>query len=115
MIYFDGTRVFGTASYYLWKLFGNNRPDQMVDTKTVYPTAEPPRIAGQIGVGTWDADAEFKDIRVEKDGQALYAADFGHDAKGWETDQGSWSIKDGSYKQQRRGFGLSYFGDPKLD
>ena len=31
MIYFDGTRVFGTASYYLWKLFGTNRPDQMVD------------------------------------------------------------------------------------
>ena len=30
MIYFDGTRVFGTASYYLWKLFGTNRPDQMV-------------------------------------------------------------------------------------
>src|SRR6185312_8577611 len=27
MIYFDGTRVFGTASYYLWKLFGQNRPD----------------------------------------------------------------------------------------
>src|SRR2546423_10072193 len=26
MIYFDGNRVFGTASYYLWKLFGNNRP-----------------------------------------------------------------------------------------
>ncbi len=33
MIYFDGTRVFGTASYYLWKLFGTNRPDQMVASR----------------------------------------------------------------------------------
>jgi alpha-L-arabinofuranosidase len=113
MIYFDGSRVFGTASYYLWKLFGNNRPDEMVAVKTTYPAAEPPRIAGQIGVGTWDANAEFKDIRVERDGQILYAANFATNAQGWETDQGSWTVKDGSYQQTRRGFGLSYFGDPK--
>ena len=76
MIYFDGTRVFGTASYYLWKLFGTNRPDQMVTADVEFPNAKPPIIAGQIGVGTWAATAEFKDIRVEKDGEVLYESDF---------------------------------------
>ena len=72
MIYFDGTRVFGTVSYYLWKLFGANRPDEMVEVRTEYPTAKPPVIAGQIGVGTWDATAEFKDIRVEQNGKTVW-------------------------------------------
>jgi alpha-L-arabinofuranosidase len=110
MIYFDGTRVFGTASYHLWKLFGANRPDNCVQTDVSFPDAKPVVVSGQIGVGTWDATADFKDVRVEKDGQVLYASDFAAGIEGWTPENGRWSVEDGVYRQARRGQGLSYFG-----
>src|SRR5574342_46231 len=72
MIYFDGTRVFGTASYYLWKLFGQNRPGRMVAAELSYPDAKPVVVAGQVGVGTWNSAAEFKDVRIERAGKEIY-------------------------------------------
>jgi alpha-L-arabinofuranosidase len=117
MIYFDGTRVFGTASYHLWKLFGTNRPDRMVKADVEFANVEPPIIAGQIGVGTWAATAEFKDIRVERAGEVVYESDFSHDADGWQPEGGrrsrraAWQVDDGAYQQDREGYALSYFGD----
>jgi len=111
MIYFDGTRVFGTASYYLWKLFGVSRPDHCVQTDLHFPDAKPLVVAGQIGVGTWADTAEFKEVRVERDGKVLYSSDFAKGTNGWETDNGRWSVEDGAYRQSRRGQGFSYFGD----
>ena len=111
MIYFDGTRVFGTASYYLWKLFGLNRPAQILQTEVGFTDAKPLVITGQIGVGTWADTAEFKDIRVERDGKMLYTSDFAKTTDGWQPDNGRWSVVDGAYRQGRRGQGFSYFGD----
>jgi alpha-L-arabinofuranosidase len=117
MIYFDGTRVFGTASYYLWKLFGTNLPDQMVKADVEFANIEPPVIAGQIGVGTWAATAEFKDIRVERAGEMLYESDFSQNAEGWQPEGGrrsrraTWQVEDGVYRQDREGYAMSYFGD----
>lgn len=107
MIYFDGTRVFGTASYYLWKMFCENRPDQVVQTKIEPPNAKPPLIAGEIGIGTWDATADFKDIQVTlPGGDSWYPSGLSGDSRG-----GSWSNEDGVHRQQRRGRALAYFGD----
>ncbi len=111
MIYFDGTRVFGTASYHLWKLFGANRPDRCLQTEVRFPDAKPAVVRGQIGVGTWDAIAEFKDVRVERDGKPGYASDFSSNSEGWKPRSGRWSVADGVYRQGQRGQGLSYFGD----
>jgi len=111
MIYFDGTRAFGTVSYHLWKLFGQNVPSHSLNTEVTFPNAKPMVVAGQIGVGTWADTAEFKDVRVEKGGQVVYTSDFGAGTTGWQTDNGRWSIEDGAYRQSRRGQGFSYFGD----
>ena len=111
MIYYDGTRAFGTVSYYLWKLFGANRPDHFVPTEVSFPDAKPITVAGQIGLGTWADTAEFKDVRVEKNGTPLYASDFSSEAKGWQRDSGRWSVTNGVYRQGRQGQGFSYFGD----
>jgi alpha-L-arabinofuranosidase len=113
MIYHDSTRVFGTVSYYLWKLFAENRPDRTLKTEIEFPNAKPAAIAGQIGIGTWDATAEFKDIRIEQDGKVLYTSDFAGGATDWATEGGGWQVDGGVYRQNRRGYGLSYFGDPK--
>jgi alpha-L-arabinofuranosidase len=75
------------------------------------PAVEPKSITGTIGVGTWNTAAEFKDIRVEKGGQVLYACDFSQSATDWKTDGGSWSVADGAYRQSDSVVGLSYFGD----
>jgi alpha-L-arabinofuranosidase len=111
MIYFDGTRAFGTVSYYLWKLFGENRPDQMVHAEVTYPDAKPLVVAGQVGVGTWGTSAEFKDVKIEKDGRTLYTSDFTKGTEGWSTDNGRWSVQDGVYRQERRMNAFSYFGE----
>jgi alpha-L-arabinofuranosidase len=112
MIYFDGTRAFGTASYHLWKLFSNNHPAFSLKTDLEFPNAPPPLITGQIGVGTWDATAEFKDIHVEHDGTALYQSDSSQSANRWTPERGQWSREEGVYRQNRRGQGFSYFGEP---
>lgn len=111
MIYHDGTRVFGTVSYYLWKLFGLNRPSYTVQTQVTLDAATPSAIAGTIGVGTWNTAAEFKDIRVEKNGRILYASDFTQGAANWKEDGGSWATVDDAYRQNREIVGLSCFGE----
>lgn len=111
MIYFDSTRCYGTVSYYLWKLFGLNRPACSLQTEVQMQTAGPSAITGAIGLGTWNTAAEFKDIRVERAGQVLYASDFSKEAADWKTDGGNWSVSDGAYRQNDSVVGLSYFGD----
>jgi alpha-L-arabinofuranosidase len=106
MIYFDGTRAFGTVSYYLWKLFGENVPDQMVKTDVAIPAHHDFRVAGQIGIGTWNTSAEFKDIRVEKNGATLLVSDFSQNAEGWETEGrrggGRWAVQEGAFRQSQQ-------------
>ena len=111
MIYFDSSRVFGTVSYYLWKLFGTQRPDFTLKTAVAYTPASRPAIAGSIGVGTWDTSAEFKDIRVAKGGEVLYASDFARGAALWRTEGGEWSVEGGAYRQGGNVVGLSFAGD----
>jgi alpha-L-arabinofuranosidase len=112
MIYFDGTRVFGTASYHLWKLFSRNRPGFSVKTDVTFPEAKPLTITGQIGVGTWDVTAEFKDVRVERGGTVVYESNIAAATNGWSSERGRWETSDGVYRQSRRGQGLSYYGEP---
>ena len=111
MIYFDNTRAFGTVSYHLWKLLGNNLPDHTIRTEVVLPDAEPFRIAGAIGVGTWGTAAEFTDVRVEKDGEVLFQGDFSTTAVGWRAEQGRWECVDGAYRQPRPRNALAFAGD----
>jgi alpha-N-arabinofuranosidase len=111
MIYFDSLRSYATVSYYLWKLFGLNRPDCTVQTDVNYTPGSRPDISGGVGVGTWNTAAEFKDIRVEKDGQVLYASDFSKGPGHWKTEGGDWSVVDGACRQSEQAVGLNYFGD----
>jgi alpha-L-arabinofuranosidase len=113
MIYHDSLRAFGTASYYLWKLFGHHRPDVVLAVDADYQPESEWKIAGQIGLGTWDSKAEFKDVKVvSADGQTLYESDFAADAPGWQPAGGRWQVANGVYRQSRRGQGLAYLGDP---
>jgi alpha-L-arabinofuranosidase len=89
----------------------------MVKANVEFENVAPPAIAGQIGVGTWAATAEFKDIRVEQAGEVLYQSDFSQSADGWQPEAGrrrraaTWEVGDGVYRQDGEGYALSYFGD----
>ncbi len=116
LIHFDSSRVFGRASYYMCRLFAENRPDIVVPTKVSYTPARDKPIAGPIGLGTYNTAADFKDIRVESGGRVLYQSDFAAKAEGWrpesEDHAGKWAVEDGMYRQQNEAVAWSYFGDP---
>jgi alpha-L-arabinofuranosidase len=57
-------------------------------------------ITGCIGVGTWNTQAEFKNVKVTAtDGNVLFASDFSN-TNGWKfLGDGSWALKDGALEQ----------------
>jgi len=105
MIYHDSTRCFGTVSYYLWKLFGTNVPGHTLATTVSVTPEKPASITGAIGVGTWNTAAEFKDIRVERDGRTL---DLGSK---WQEEGGRWTEANGVRTQSDPVAGMSYAGN----
>jgi alpha-L-arabinofuranosidase len=100
LINFDSARVYGLPGYYVQLMFGENRGDVVLPLAIQLPTAaEPQARQGKIGLGTWLTQAEYKDIRVTKDGQLLYASDFSKGAEGWRPIRGDWRVQDGAYRQ----------------
>ncbi|MCX5673706.1 MAG: carbohydrate binding domain-containing protein [Planctomycetota bacterium] len=99
LIQFDSSRACGIPSYYVQKMFSTNRPDVVLPVEVQATVREAPKPRGAVGVGTWNTQAEFKDIKVAGGGKTLYEADFTKGAEGWKTLQGKWQVKDGAYQQ----------------
>jgi hypothetical protein len=99
LIWFDNAAAFGTPSYYVQKLFMCNLPDvQLPVESAANETPLPP--TGTIGLHTWNTAAEFKDIRVTRGGETLYAFDPKAGLKGWsKAKQGAWAARDGALRQ----------------
>jgi len=112
LIYFDASRVYGTPSYYVQKLFADNRGQVLLPTD-VQQTLNPPQPKGAIGVGAWLTQAEYKDIKVQREGQTLFESDFTRGIEGWTIDRGQWEASDGLLRQtgNPRG-GIAFAGDP---
>jgi alpha-L-arabinofuranosidase len=100
LINFDSTRAFGLPGYYVQKLFSEHRGDVTVPLDVKSPVMDQPGRAGNVGVGTWATQAEFKDIKVTgKDGRVLFASDFTGKLSGWKTVNGKWQVTDGVLRQ----------------
>ena len=100
LINFDSTKWFGLPSYYVQKLFAENRGDTYLPTKVEASELEENSPAGCIGVGNWNTSAEYKDIKVTApDGKVLFASDFSKDSAAWKKIGGNWSVKDGALQQ----------------
>ena len=69
LIYFDSNKVYGTPSYYVQKMFAQNRSSEIVKSsatgisETIIPFPK-----GGIGVGTWVTQTEYKDISLTENG-----------------------------------------------
>jgi len=99
LIWFDNTRVYGTPSYHVQALFSRNRPDVVLPVRVTQPAPVAATGAGRVGVGTWNTQAEFKDIRVTRQGKTLFESDFASGLQGWETLRGAWEERDGALRQ----------------
>ncbi|MFA6564465.1 MAG: alpha-L-arabinofuranosidase C-terminal domain-containing protein [Verrucomicrobiia bacterium] len=100
LINFDSSRAFGLPGYYVQKLFSEHRGDVTVPLDVKSPAMDQLARAGNVGVGTWATQAEFKDIKVTgKDGRVLFASDFSKNMRGWKLNGGKWEVADGALRQ----------------
>ncbi len=68
--------------------------------------SQSPVARGTIGLGTWNSQAEYKDIVVTAGDKVLYRSDFTTEAKDWVPSAGNWSVLDGAYRQSAMGDSL---------
>jgi alpha-L-arabinofuranosidase len=102
LINFDSSTWYGLPSYYVQKMFAENRGDISLPTMVESPLAEAAVAGGRIGVGTWNTAAEFKDVQVTApDGKVLFTSDFTSGTKGWKLlgDGAAWTAQDGVLRQ----------------
>ena len=109
MIHFDSSRVFGRATYYVNKLFAENLPTYNLTTKFDFIPAPVP-IHFQLGFGTYDTAAEFKDVYVERDGNVIYRADF-NGVSNWKSPTGHWVADQGVYRQSKEEVSWTYLNE----
>ena len=102
LINFDSSKWYGLPSYYVQKLFSENRGEVYLPTEVRAPVAQAGPPGGMIGVGTWNTAAEFKDIKVTApDGKVLFESAFSSGTNGWKLlgDGAKWAIQDGALTQ----------------
>lgn len=95
LIHFDAAKSYARISYYAIKLLADNKADFNVPA-TVHIAAnnEQPLFSGGIGLGTWDTEAEFKDIKVN--GQPFALTE-------WTFPRGTWKVSGTSIAQTAEG------------
>jgi len=102
LIGYDALNSFGSPSYYVQKMFSNNRGDvelpvTLLKPATVVKAPEAPH--GFVGVGTWKTEAEFKDIQVTSNNGTLYQSHLDQGDAEWKPGAGTWQIQDGALAQ----------------
>jgi alpha-L-arabinofuranosidase len=99
LINFDSSRVYGLPSYYVQKMFSENKGERVLPVVIEASEQEPAPRSGGIGVGTWRTSAEFKDMKVSRESETLFNWDAGQGTKSWRLSGGEWVSKDGVLRQ----------------
>jgi len=103
LIRFDQAKSFARISYYAIKMLNENKASvNLATTVTVPVDSTIPYFRGNIGLSTWDTQAEYKDVEVTQDGKVLYKA---HDANEseWRLEGGQWSAQGNTLAQTQDG------------
>jgi len=100
LIDFDSSRAYGIPSYYVQKMFSENRGDVVLPVNVQSPESLVAPKFGAIGVGTWRTEAEFKELKVTQGEKILFSCDFADGTKGWRLRSGDWSAQDGTLHQK---------------
>ena len=113
LIDFDSSRAYGIPSYYVQKMFNENRGDVVLPVTVNAPEAAPVVKSGAIGVGTWRTQAEFKDIKVTRGDETLLMGEFAHGTKGWSLRGGDWVVEAGVLQQKALAENIRAFAGDK--
>ncbi len=106
LINFNGAEAYGTPSYYVQKMFSENRGDVVLPVKmdiSSYAYESLPEHHGKVGLGTWNTQAEYKDVRVTGEGNVLFESDFIGRSGDWSASGGDWKVIGGAYRQTAEG------------
>lgn len=93
-IVYDSSRVYGTGSYYVYSMLGNNLPDVTLPVMVDVPSVKA-EFPGKIGVGTLSSDVEFKDIKVTKNSREIYSFDLAKGLPDTGRRRSRWEIANG--------------------
>lgn len=98
LIYFNNTTVCPSVNYYVQQLFSQNQGDVYLPTKI---SASSPSVQ-KIGflLGTWDTQAQFKDIKVTSGDKTVLEESFQSGDQHWVPEGGNWSVADGVYIEE---------------
>jgi alpha-L-arabinofuranosidase len=113
LIDFDSSRAYGIPSYYVQQMFSANRGDVVLPVTVTAPEVTPAARSGAIGVGTWRTQAEFKDMKVTRGDETLFAYDPADGTHGWRLHGGDWAVEGGVLQQKGLAENVRAFnGDP---
>ena len=102
LIGYDALTAFGSPSYHVLAMFGENRGDEVLSTKFNPPEVTPPsdpHPRGYVGVGTYNTRVEYRDLVVTApDGKSLSEGSLIRDSQKWKFAHGRWSTEDGVFR-----------------
>ena len=76
LIWIDTDQVMGRTSYYVQKMYAENRPTYNIPSSATTITPDSVEYSGgSIGLGTWETEADYKDIRVTENGKTTTLPD----------------------------------------
>jgi alpha-L-arabinofuranosidase len=101
LIYFNNSTVCPSLNYYVQQMFSQNQGDTYLPTE-VSSSLPGPRKSGLL-LGTWDTQAQFKDVKVVAGDKVLLDEPFAAAAKNWTSESGLWSVTDETYVQSANG------------
>jgi alpha-L-arabinofuranosidase len=102
LIGYNAVTNFGSPSYYAQKMFATNRGNRVVPvdiTPEALPVVKAVPPHGQVGVGTWGTNVDYKDIKVTDGDKTLFESDFSKGTASWTLGDGEWQVEDGALHQ----------------
>ncbi|MGL4942565.1 MAG: alpha-L-arabinofuranosidase C-terminal domain-containing protein [Thermoguttaceae bacterium] len=111
LICFDNVRSYGIPSYYVQKLFSENRGDVIVPT-TIEMATPPTPFSGAVGLGSWKTKVEYKDAKVVQGDKVLFESDLDNPPPNANRVRGRWDFGDKTLRQLSDDTDCRYtFGD----
>jgi len=105
MIVYNGSQAYGTPSYHAIRMFSLNRPDRVLPTSVAHAADTVGRkwehLRGGIALSAWNTRAEYREVRVERNGHTLFQEDFSSGAARWIQEQDKWEVKGGSFRNNK--------------
>lgn len=99
LIYFDNTSVAPTVNYYVQQLFGHHAGDTYLPNTVSFTPVPKPIKPVSIFLGTWNTQAQFDDVKLQRGTTTLLNESFENGAPNWMGESGTWNLANGTYSQ----------------